>query len=203
MAIRSKLVVVAFYQPKTDDTEPFFNRFVANVDRPYCHVELAFPVNSAGTTQEGLYDEHMESCCIFWGERAELVKKRFSRRNYRLLYVPVTPKQWSDMRARAAEIVAANAQFSRYSMLSTLVRVLPVLREARDPDATCCSIMTAQLLVHGGVLPGTVNPRRVTPSGLQKLLLEHTQMSSLCFGVSALQLKNLRCTSVGPTAVRS
>jgi hypothetical protein len=197
MTDKTHLLVVAFYYPPADD--PLLNRVTAAVDAPYCHVELAFPPHSgpcgkgsSASGSKGMFDTRLDAVCVMFDEKVEFVSKQYSRQNYKLLYVPVTAQQLNRMRSRALEIQRSGAAFSRYAMLSTFLRFLPTGRGAQDPDATCCSILASQLLIHGGVLPDSVNPRRVTPSKLQRLVMEHTRTNSLCFGAPLVKLQQIR-----------
>lgn len=186
---KTALVVVAFYKPQADD--PLLNRVVGSLDGPSCHVELAFPVQQ-NAAAAGMFDLAMDAVCVYFDERVEMCKKRYSRDNYQLMYVPVTPQQWKSMRARAADIVRSQAAFSRYAMLATFAKLLPTLHDAADPDATCCSVLTAQILQAGGVLDKSINSRRVTPSSLQRLILQQTHVPALAVGCAPIKLQKLR-----------
>lgn len=189
MTSKTHLVVVAFYSPPFDD--PLLNRVTAALDAPFCHVEMAFPQHRPPGA-DGLYETIMDAVTVMFDEKVEMVPKRFSRDMYQLMYLPVTATQWTAMRKKAGEIAGSNAEFSRYAMASTLFAFLPTSRSALDSDATCCSILTSQLLMHGGILPATTNPRRVTPSKLRRLILEQKHISAPCFGTAPVRLQQVR-----------
>ena len=185
--MKDRLIIVAFYSPQNDD--PWLNRLVATVDGPSCHVELAFP--------EGLFaqrkNEHtMDAVCVYHGGNVEIVQKRYSKDSYKLYYVPVTSTQWTSMRQKAVQLCETNVGFSQYAMLATFVHILPTLNVISDHNATCCSILTTQILQHGGVLERNINARRTTPSCLAKLLKTSTNIPSFCFGITPLRLEKMR-----------
>jgi hypothetical protein len=185
--MKDRLIIVAFYSPQGDD--PWLNRLVATVDGPSCHVELAFP--------EGLFTESknqhtMDAVCVYQGGNVEIVKKRYSKDSYKLFYVPVTSTQWTLMREKAVKICQAKIAFSQYAMIATFVQVLPTFAVVSDNNATCCSILTTQLLQHGGVLEKDINARRTTPSCLAKMLKKSTNVPSFCFGITPLRLESMR-----------
>jgi hypothetical protein len=185
--MKDRLVIVAFYSPLEND--PWLNRLVAKVDGPSCHVELAFP--------EALFeirkDERvMDAVCVYFGGTVEIVQKRYSKETYKLFYVPVSLPQWTMMREKALQLAKDKIVFSQYAMLATFVQVLPTFTTHTEHNATCCSILTTQLLQHGGVLDKNINARRTTPSNLAKLLKQSTHIPSFCFGVSPIRLEKMR-----------
>lgn len=195
MTSKTHMVVVAFYSPLSDD--PLLNRVTAALDAPYCHVELAFP-KVHGPGEGALYETSMDAVTVMFGETVEMVKKRFSRDMYQLMYLPVTAKQWTAMRDKACEITRSKAEFSKYAMASTLFGFLPTGRGALDPDATCCSILTSQLLMHGGILPPNTNARRVTPSKLRRLIMQQKHIAAPCFGTAPVRLQKIRVQTLRP-----
>jgi hypothetical protein len=185
--MKDRLIIVAFYSPLKDD--PWLNRLVATVDGPSCHVELAFPECLFGTRNE---NASMDAVCVYFGETVEIVKKRYSKDSYKLFYVPVSLQQWTLMRDKATLLSKSNVTFSRYAMLATFVPLLPTFSVNTDHNATCCSILTTQLLQHGGVIEKSINARRTTPSLLAKLLKQSTHIPSFCFGISPIRLEKMR-----------
>jgi len=182
--MKDRLVIVAFYSPQQDD--PWLNRLVAAVDGPSCHVELAFP---EGFFSQPKNEHTMDAVCVYHGGTVEIVKKRYSKDSYKLYYVPVTLNQWTLMREKAVHLCQSKVAFSQYAMLATFVQVLPVLAYH---NATCCSILTTQILQHGGVLEKTINAHRTTPSCLAKLLKKSTNIPSFCFGITPVRLEKMR-----------
>ena len=187
VTMKDRLIIVAFYSPLKDD--PWLNRLVATVDGPSCHVELAFPECLFGTRNE---NASMDAVCVYFGETVEIVKKRYSKDSYKLFYVPVSLQQWTLMRDKATLLSKSNVTFSQYAMLATFVPLLPTFSVNTDHNATCCSILTTQLLQHGGVIEKSINARRTTPSLLAKLLKQSTHIPSFCFGISPIRLEKMR-----------
>ena len=184
--MKDRLIIVAFYSPLKDD--PWLNRLVATVDGPSCHVELAFPEALFGKMKN---DVSMDAVCVYHGGRVEIVKKRYSKDSYKLYYVPVTMKQWSVKREKAMLLAKSQIEFSQYAMLATFLQILPTFAVNSDHNATCCSILTTQILQHGDVIDKNINARRTTPSCLAKHLKQSTNIPSFCFGITPLRLEKI------------
>lgn len=183
--------MIAFYSPPA--TDPFLNRIVAHVDGPSCHVELAFPMANYRMSS-GEETVSMQAVCVMFGQAVEISEKRFTRKNYVFQFIPVTSRQRAQVFDMAKKICHDRAVFSPYSMIATFVRFLPLWYAPTAPHATCCSILTTQLLQAGGVLDPSLNARRVTPSGLQLLLKESTFSQSFCFGATPFRLQQIRAS---------
>jgi hypothetical protein len=185
-----EFLMVAFYTPAKND--PLLNHIVAGVDGPCCHVELAFP--DANYKKNGDEDQtaSMQTVCVYQGGFIEIAKKRFSRQNYTFQYIPVTSAQAARALNMAKHLQDTKVHFSQYSMVATFIRVLPLWYHQHSPHATCCSILTTQLLQTAGVVETNVNARRVTPSGLQRLLNSSAKSQSFCFGATPFRLQQIR-----------
>jgi hypothetical protein len=192
MASDSAFIMVAFYSPP--HTDPWLNRLVAHVDGPVCHVELAFPGSNQRSTGTDLETATMNAVCVYFGGRVELTQKQFTRCNYSFQYIPVSQTQRTRVLTLAKQMQTEGVKFSQYSMLATFLRALPLWYNKSASHATCCSILTTQLLQEAGVVDKTVNARRVTPSGLQTLLQANTRSQSFCFGTTPLRLQQMRVT---------
>ena len=134
----------------------------------------------------------MDAVCVYHGGCVEIVKKRYSKDSYKLYYVPVSVQQWNLMREKAKLLSQSKVEFSQYAMLATFVQILPTLALKSDPQATCCSILTTQILQHGDVLEKSVNARRTTPSCLAKLLKKSINIPSFCFGIAPIRLEKMK-----------
>jgi hypothetical protein len=182
--------MVAFYTPAKDD--PWLNHIVAGVDGPCCHVELAFPDANYKTDGDDQQTASMQTVCVYQGGYIEITRKRFSRKNYSFQYIPVTSKQATRALTMARHLKDTGVQFSQYSMVATFIRVLPLWYHQHAPHATCCSILSTQLLQTAGVIETNVNARRMTPSGLQRLLNTSSRSQLFCFGATPFRLQQIR-----------
>jgi hypothetical protein len=182
--------MVAFYNPAKSD--PWLNHIVAGVDGPCCHVELAFPENDYKTKGSDDETATMQTVCVYHGGSVEVTRKRFSRQNYSFQYIPVDSTQASRVLTMAKNMKQTNVKFSQYSMFATFLHVMPLWYHQHTPTATCCSILTTQLLQTAGVIEKSVNARRVTPSGLKRLLMAHSNSQLFCFGATPFRLNQIR-----------
>jgi hypothetical protein len=186
-------LMVAFYTPAKNDA--WLNHIVAGVDGPCCHVELAFPEDNYQKNSDEEQTSAMQTVCVYNGGIIELTKKRFSRQNYTFQYIPVSKTQAARALKMAIHLKNSMVQFSHYSMVATYLRVLPLWYHQHAPHATCCSILTTQLLQTAGVIETTVNARRVTPSGLQRLLNNNAKSQLFCFGATPFRLQQIRAVN--------
>jgi hypothetical protein len=185
-----ELIMIAFYAPPA--TDPYLNRIVAHVDGPSCHVELAFPVANYRMAANSTETMSMQAVCVMFGQAVEMTEKKFSRNNYIFQFIPVTSQQRAQVFNLARKMCYERVLFSPYSMLATFVKFLPLWYTPNAQHATCCSILTTQLLQAGGVIDPSLNARRVTPSGLQLILKESTFSQSFCFGATPFRLQKIR-----------
>jgi hypothetical protein len=185
-----EFLMVAFYTPAKDD--PWLNHVVAGVDGPCCHVELAFPDRNYKTNESTNETATMQTVCVYQGGSIEITRKRFSRKNYSFQYIPVSSQKVARVLKMAQNLQSSNVHFSQYSMFATFWRVLPLWYHRHSPQATCCSILTTQLLQTAGVVETNVNSRRTTPSGLQKLLKNSSKSQLFCFGATPFRLEQIR-----------
>jgi hypothetical protein len=187
---RDQFIMVAFYTPAKDD--PWLNHMVAAVDGPCCHVELAFPDKNYTINRSHAETATMQTVCIYQGGSVEISHKRFSRQNYSFQYIPVTADQLTRTMKMANTLKNSVVRFSKYSMVATFIRVLPLWYHQDTPKGTCCSILTTQLLQTAGVVDRSVNARRVTPSALQRILKDHANSQQFCFGATPFRLNKIR-----------
>jgi hypothetical protein len=183
-------LMVAFYTPAQSD--PLLNHIVASVDGPCCHVELAFPENDYKTNGSDSETASMQTVCVYQGGSVEITRKRFSRKNYSVQYIPVSPDKAARVLKMAHSMQQTGVKFSQYSMVATFLHIMPLWYHQHTPNATCCSILTTQLLQTAGVVEKDVNARRVTPSGLQRLLMAHSNSQLFCFGATPFRLQQIR-----------
>jgi hypothetical protein len=186
----SEFLMVAFYTPEKND--PWLNHIVASVDGPCCHVELAFPDASYKSSGDSEQTASMQTVCVYQGGSIEITRKRFSRQNYSFQYIPVTSAQAKRVLKMAKHLQSTSVHFSQYSMFATFIRVLPLWYHQHAPQATCCSILTTQLLQTAGVVETNVNARRMTPSGLQRMLNSSSKSQLFCFGATPFRLQQIR-----------
>jgi hypothetical protein len=187
-----ELIMIAFYSPPA--TDPYLNRIVAHVDGPSCHVELAFPVANYRMAANSEETVRMQAVCVMFGQAVEMTEKKFSRKNYLFQFIPVSSHQRAQVFNLARKMYNEHVEFSQYSMLATFMRWLPLWHAPKAPHATCCSILTTQLLQAGGILDPSLNARRVTPSGLQTILKESTFSQSFCFATTPFRLQQIRAS---------
>jgi hypothetical protein len=186
-------LMVAFYCPAKND--PWLNHIVAGLDGPCCHVELAFPEENYAKNGQGDETSLMQTVCVYNGGIVEIAKKRFSRQNYSFQYIPVSKAQAARALKMANHLTNSDIRFSHYSMVATYLRALPLWYHKHSPHATCCSILTTQLLQTAGVIETTVNARRVTPSGLQRLLACNSRSQLFCFGATPFRLQQIQAVT--------
>jgi len=143
---------VWFYDPSYD-SEGVFNRLVASLDGPFCHVELQFADACA--------------CSIYMGCEVTMKIRSFSSDNYTCVSIPCTITQ--ELRARSfAEIQTSNrVQFSTIQMSSCVTW----FQATNDPAKTFCSKLVAETLQAAGIIPDTINSCQMSPSALYWLLL--------------------------------
>ena len=181
------LIMVAFYSPGPLD--PTWNHLVSRVSGPVCHVELAFPKSY----QDGVdTKETMTAVCVYFDEQVEVKDKRYNKQGYTFMCFNSTHQIIAKVKAEANRMIQNKVAFSQYSMMATFMSGLPLFYAARVPDATCCSILTAQLLQVAGILDISINARRVTPMGLKKLCQQEYAGKSAYFGVAPSRLRDIK-----------
>jgi hypothetical protein len=193
---KKSLIMVAFYSPGADDHP--WNHIVSRFSGPVCHVELAFPDSYV---EGDFITESMESVCVYMNEKVELRKKRYSRDNYHVMCFNSTEQMVAKVRAEADKMVENGVMFSRYSMMATFMGALPLWYAPRVSAATCCSILSAQLLQVAGIIPASINARRVTPMGLQKICMGGYAAQFVYFGVVPAKLHQITTPSRGTVSV--
>jgi hypothetical protein len=187
------LILVAFYSP--GPTDPTWNHVVSRVSGPVCHVELAFPKSY----QDGVdTKETMTAVCVYFNEKVEVKDKRYNKPGYTFMCFHSTDKIIAKIKVEANKMIAGEVAFSQYSMIATFLVGLPLWYPARVPDATCCSILTTQLLQVAGILESSINARRVTPMGLKKLCHQDHACKFAYFGVAPSRLRDIKaCAASG------
>jgi len=186
------LIMVAFYSPGPYD--PTWNHVVSRVSGPVCHVELAFPKSY----QDGVdLKETMTAVCVYFNEKVEVKDKRYNKPGYTFMCFHSTPQAIAKVKAEANKMIASGVAFSQYSMMATFMSGLPLWYPARLPNATCCSILTAQLLQVAGILDSSLNARRVTPMGLKKLCQQDHARKFAYFGVAPSRLRDIKACPSG------
>ena len=185
------LIMVAFYCPGPAD--PTWNHVVSRVSGPICHVELAFPKSY----EDGVdMKETMTAVCVYFNEKVEVKDKRYNKQGYTFMCFHSTYQVIAKVKAEANKMISNQVRFSQYSMVATFLSGLPLFYDARVPDATCCSILTAQLLQVAGILDSSINARRVTPMGLNRLCQGDHARNYAYFGVAPSRLRDIKA-SVG------
>lgn len=142
---------VWFYDPSYD-SEGVFNRLVASLDGPFCHVELQFANACA--------------CSIYMGCEVTMKIRSFSSDNYTCVSIPCTITQ--ELRARSfAEIQTSNrVQFSTIQMSSCVTW----FQTANDSSKTFCSKLVSETLQAADLLPHTIDSRQISPSALYRII---------------------------------
>jgi hypothetical protein len=186
------LIMVAFYSP--GPTDPTWNHVVSRVSGPVCHVELAFPKSY----QDGVdTKETMTAVCVYFNEKVEVKDKRYNKPGYTFMCFHSTEHIIAKVKAETNKMILGGVAFSQYSMMATFLGGLPLWYPARVPDATCCSILTAQLLQVSGILESSINARRVTPMGLKKLCQQEHACKFAYFGVAPSRLRDIKACPSG------
>ena len=144
-------LLVHFYNP-VRDKDGLINKLVAYADPPYCHCELEF--------SDG------RSCAVYMSGAVHLKTRTFDPGSYDTVTVQCSPAQYAAALRLAEAAVADGHAFSLRAMLASRFASIPL------PDAryTCCSKVCADILHEAGVLPDSVDPGRLTPSGLHKTI---------------------------------
>ena len=157
--LKRATIFLMFYQPGDDD--PLQNRLVAMVDRPFCHVEIAFPERECTEP----WDRVMWGSSIYQGEGVFFKKKTYQRDGYVSVAIEVSTAQMLKIKSycQAQEHTSA---FSRSAMYAAYVPFQLVYTED-----TFCSKHVANALLHGDVIEVLgVNPSLTTPSNLYRLM---------------------------------
>jgi hypothetical protein len=141
-----------FYNPKKD-TEGVWNKIVSYLDPPYCHCEIEFL--------------HGLSCAVYLNGPVHMKTRTFDKTFYDCVTIPCSSHVYN----RALDYCSLKSgeaeMFSFAMMLSTKISPLRVMK-----SGTFCSKICVEALQHAGLIPGDVNARLVTPSGLHRILTE-------------------------------
>jgi hypothetical protein len=186
------LIMVAFYSP--GPTDPTWNHVVSRLSGPVCHVELAFP----RSYEEGVdMKEKMTAVCVYFNEKVEIKDKGYSKQNYTFMCFHSTDQIIAKVKAEANKMILSEVSFSQYSMIATFLNGLPLWYTPRVADATCCSILTAQLLQVAGILDSSINARRITPMGLKVHCQGKHASQFAYFGVAPARLREIKASLAG------
>ena len=141
-----------FYNPKKD-AEGVWNKIVSYLDPPYCHCEIEF--------LNGL------SCAVYLNGPVHMKTRTFDKNFYDCVTIPCSSHVYN----RALDYCSIKSNeaemFSFAMMLSTKISPLRLMK-----SGTFCSKICVEALQHAGLIPGDVNARLVTPSGLHRILTE-------------------------------
>ena len=140
---------VWFYNP-TQDTNGYFNKFVAYLDGPFCHCEIQFPDSTAFT--------------VYMGTNVIQKQRNFDTSKYTCVVVPCTPGQMRTARACADKEAGAKKTFSLLMMgLAFSIVSVP------STQGTFCSKLCADILIAAELIPQQ-DTRHISPSGLHRHL---------------------------------
>ena len=159
-------IKVHFYNPKKD-TEGVWNKIVSYLDPPYCHCEIEF--------LQGL------ACAVYLNGAVHMKTRQFDPKFYDCVSIPCTTVAY----AKALDYCTLrSSEMQRFSFSMMLGTKLAPLGYASS--GTFCSKICAEALQEAGVLTSDVSARRVTPSGLHRLLTEAGEPQPLAGAIAAL-----------------
>ena len=147
-----------FYNPALDgmwDGGPWggslWNKTVAYLDGPWCHVELQFTDGAA--------------LSVYSGGTVRLRQREFDVSRYSCVSIACTTRQAMLARTSAEDHVDSAQRFG----LAQAVAALAGVRYSGRPSHTFCSKLVAEVLHDAGVLSDDA-PRALTPTALYNLL---------------------------------
>jgi hypothetical protein len=162
-------IYLLFYKPSWSD--PFQNQLVALFDRPYCHVEMAFPERMG----EAPWEKEVWGSSIYQGETVFFKPKTYQREGYFVFAIEVSQAQRIKIKEYCRQQTEREVGFSKAAMY---LAYLPV--HLFNIEGTFCSKHVASALMVGDVEGMQhLNPALVTPSSLYRLLLKRSTESPI------------------------
>jgi len=146
-------VCVWFYNP-CNDTSGLINKLVSRLDPPFCHCEVQF--------QDG------QACSIYMGCKAVMKCRSFESSCYTPVVLDCSGPEYDAMYACARTYADSAVSFSTLKMTASLMW-LPTPTPERH---TFCSELCANVIRAGGRMLANVEPAKLTPSGLHRVLAE-------------------------------
>jgi len=154
-------IYLLFYKPSHRD--PFQNRLVAYFDKPFCHVEMAFPEKYGDEP----WEKDMWGTSIYQGETVFFKQKTYQRDGYFSVAIEVSQAQRIKIKEYCRMQAESSIGFSRMAMY---LSYLPV--QLMQVQGTFCSKHVAHALLQGQVEGlQSLNPSLVTPSSLYRTLI--------------------------------
>lgn len=155
-----------FYKPSKGD--PKLNHFVAFVDSPFCHVEIAIRKSvGGGGGGDGQCDKTMLASSIYQNQTVFLKPKTYDREGYISFAIEISVAQLYRIKSFCKHHTERKTPFSLHAMYAAY---LPF--QIIETDGTFCSKHVTQALQYARVpLADGINPALTTPSRLYKRLV--------------------------------
>ena len=157
-------IYLLFYKPNHED--PIQNRIVAQLDGPFCHVEMAFPEKYG----EEPWEKTIYGSSIYQNESVFFKKKSYQREGYVSFAIEVSNSQYHKIKKFCQDQMNAKIPFSRLAMYAAY---LPF--QIYYTNATFCSKHVSTALQHANVdIAMNLNPSITSPSKLYKYLISQS-----------------------------
>ena len=154
-------ILLLFYKPTSED--PMLNRLVGHFSPPFCHVELAFPERYGARAWEC----DIFGSSIFQGETVFYKKKTYMRDGYVCLSIEVSRAQQLRVKHFCKQQSDAGVPFNQWAMYGAYIPIFS------SDEGTFCSKHITKALQYGGIYATeTMDPIRMTPSGIYEFLCD-------------------------------
>ena len=192
--METRTIRVLFLRSNPEDN--WMNRLVSYIDPPYCHVEIDFDMTGRQTPRlnmsflgdcekpnpQKLVPPSVVSMAssIYSGEKLFLRERRFANPNYTVVTLTVDGKNFNRMLNYCQEKSSNEVEFDEVGMYTSVCSFTILDTCTKSDNRTFCSEHVTRVLQIGGITEvENMNPRKVSPSKLYKIL---STSKKLCIG---------------------